>query len=72
MSQSQILIIEDDPAVAPGLQAGLIRQGFAVAWKSIGAEGIAYGGRVEVQSAGDGKGGRFSVRFRAYTENQIE
>jgi ATP/maltotriose-dependent transcriptional regulator MalT len=39
MSQSQILIIEDDPVVARSLQAGLSREGFAVTWKSTGAEG---------------------------------
>jgi CheY-like chemotaxis protein len=39
MSQSQILIIEDDPVVARSLQAGLNREGFAVTWKSTGAEG---------------------------------
>ena len=41
MNQSQILIIEDDPAVAQGLQAGLLREGFAVIWKSTGADGTA-------------------------------
>jgi DNA-binding response OmpR family regulator len=42
MSQSQILIIEDDPAVAESLRAGLTREGFAVAWKSTGRDGMAY------------------------------
>jgi DNA-binding response OmpR family regulator len=42
MSQSQILIIEDDPAVAQALQAGLLREDFAVVWKSTGADGVAY------------------------------
>jgi CheY-like chemotaxis protein len=32
-----ILLIEDDPAVAHSLQAGLEREGFAVAWKDTGA-----------------------------------
>ena len=41
MSQSHILIIEDDPAVAQSLQAGLLREGFEVAWKSSGADGVA-------------------------------
>ncbi len=42
MSQPQILIIEDDPVVARSLQAGLSREGFALVWKSTGAEGVDY------------------------------
>jgi len=42
MSQTQILIIEDDPVVARSLQAGLTREGFAVTWKSTGGEGVEY------------------------------
>jgi DNA-binding response OmpR family regulator len=42
MSQPQILIIEDEPVVARSLQAGLSREGFAVVWKSTGAEGVEY------------------------------
>jgi DNA-binding response OmpR family regulator len=43
MSQpTDILLIEDDPAVARSLQAGLERDGFAVAWKASGQEGIKY------------------------------
>jgi DNA-binding response OmpR family regulator len=42
MSQSQILIIEDDPVVARSLQAGLSREGFGVIWKSTGMEGAEY------------------------------
>ncbi len=42
MSQPQILIIEDDPIVAQSLQDGLIREGFTVAWKSTGTDGIRY------------------------------
>ena len=42
MSQSQILVIEDDPSVSESLQAGLLRENFAVTCKSSGAEGIAY------------------------------
>src|SRR5512133_3373708 len=42
VQQAHILIIEDDPAVARGLQDGLEREGFAVAWKGRGGEGIAY------------------------------
>ena len=41
MSQSQILIIEDDPAVAQGLQAGLLRDGFGVILRSNASDGIA-------------------------------
>ena len=39
---NRILIIEDDPAVARSLQAGLERDGYAVSWKATGAEGIAF------------------------------
>ncbi|MEW6400849.1 MAG: response regulator transcription factor [Chloroflexota bacterium] len=39
--QYQILVIEDDPAIAQGLEAGLAREGFGVIWKSTGADGIA-------------------------------
>ncbi|HLO30929.1 MAG TPA: response regulator transcription factor [Anaerolineales bacterium] len=42
MSQSQILIVEDEPVVARSLQAGLSREGFAVTWKSTGGEGVEY------------------------------
>jgi len=42
MSQTQILMIEDDPVVARSLQAGLDREGFAVTWKSTGTEGMEY------------------------------
>lgn len=38
----QILVIEDDPAVAPCLQAGLERKGYAVTWKATGTEGVSY------------------------------
>lgn len=41
MSQAtRILLIEDDPAVARSLQAGLERDGYRVNWKSSGTEGI--------------------------------
>lgn len=40
---SQILLIEDDPAVARSLQDGLTRDGgYPVTWKASGAEGIRY------------------------------
>ena len=42
MSQSQILVIEDDPSVSESLQAGLLRENFAVTCKSSGVGGIAY------------------------------
>ena len=43
MSQpGDILIIEDDPAVARSLQAGLEREGYRVTWKPTGAEGISH------------------------------
>jgi DNA-binding response OmpR family regulator len=38
---TRILLIEDDPAVARGLQDGLSREGYAVTWKTTGAEGVA-------------------------------
>jgi DNA-binding response OmpR family regulator len=38
----QILLIEDDPAVARSLQDGLTREGYTVTWKNSGAEGIAF------------------------------
>ncbi|MBN1583250.1 MAG: response regulator transcription factor [Anaerolineae bacterium] len=37
-----ILVIEDDAAVATSLQAGLEREGYAVAWVSTGSAGVAY------------------------------
>ncbi len=40
MSQPRILIIEDDPAVAQSLQAGLLREDFEVILKSTAADGI--------------------------------
>jgi DNA-binding response OmpR family regulator len=43
MSQpTHILVVEDDRAVARSLQAGLEREGYAVAWKDTGAEGVSY------------------------------
>jgi DNA-binding response OmpR family regulator len=39
---ARLLLIEDDPAVARSLHDGLERDGYGVAWKSTGAEGIAY------------------------------
>ncbi len=41
-SPIQILVIEDDLAVARGLQDGLTREGYGVTWKNQGAEGIAF------------------------------
>ena len=37
-----ILVIEDDPAVGRSLQAGLEREGYAVAWRASGREGLAW------------------------------
>ena len=37
-----VLLIEDDPGVARGLQDGLRRAGYVVTWKASGAEGVAY------------------------------
>ncbi len=36
-----ILLIEDDSAVAESLRAGLAREGFLIAWKPSGTEGVA-------------------------------
>jgi DNA-binding response OmpR family regulator len=44
-TRSQILLIEDDPAVARSLQDGLQRNGFQVTWKSSGGEGLEYARR---------------------------
>ncbi|MFC1878789.1 response regulator transcription factor [Chloroflexota bacterium] len=41
-SKFQILLIEDDPALAQSLQKGLERQGYAVVWKALGSEGAAF------------------------------
>lgn len=43
MSQPiEILIIEDDPGVARGLQDGLERDGYAVTWKNNGGDGLLF------------------------------
>jgi DNA-binding response OmpR family regulator len=39
---NRILVIEDDSAVARGLQDGLEREGYAVTCKSTGSDGVAY------------------------------
>lgn len=39
---ASLLIIEDDPDVARSLQDGLQREGFAVAWRNNGLDGMAY------------------------------
>jgi len=39
--RNRILVVEDDPAVAQSLKAGLERDGYAVAWKANGSEAIA-------------------------------
>lgn len=38
----RVLIIEDDPALAQSLQKGLERVGYAVIWKNLGVEGVAF------------------------------
>jgi two-component system response regulator MtrA len=40
--RNRILVVEDDPAVAQSLKAGLERDGYAVAWEANGSEAIAY------------------------------
>lgn len=44
-----ILVIEDDPAVAQGLQDGLSRDGYAVTWRATGSDGIAFAREHTVQ-----------------------
>jgi DNA-binding response OmpR family regulator len=39
---TSILIVEDDPAVARGLEAGLLRDGYRVTWKDSGTSGVQY------------------------------
>ncbi|MEZ4667959.1 MAG: response regulator transcription factor [Anaerolineae bacterium] len=41
-NSTSILLIEDDPAVARGLEAGLRREGYAVTWKDSGSAGMNY------------------------------
>jgi DNA-binding response OmpR family regulator len=41
-SPIHILLIEDDPAVAQSLMAGLERENFLVTWKDLGAQGVDY------------------------------
>lgn len=38
----QLLLVEDDPAVAQSLQQALTREGYAVTWKASGGEGIRH------------------------------
>src|SRR5512145_2068260 len=42
MDAHQLLIVEDDPAVAQALQDGLAREGYKVTWKSEGGAGVAF------------------------------
>jgi DNA-binding response OmpR family regulator len=39
---TSLLLIEDDPGVAHSLQAALEREGYSVAWKTSGTEGLDY------------------------------
>lgn len=41
-TNTQILLIEDDPAVARSLQDGLKREGYGVTWKARGGDGVQY------------------------------
>ena len=40
--RNRILVVEDDPAVAQSLKAGLERDGYAVTWKASGSDAVAY------------------------------
>jgi len=40
--RNRILVVEDDPAVAQSLKAGLERDGYTVAWKANGSEAMVY------------------------------
>jgi DNA-binding response OmpR family regulator len=42
ITQNHILVIEDDPGVARGLQDGLIRDGYRVTWKATGGDGVVF------------------------------
>jgi len=42
MSPQHILIIEDDPAIAQSLEAGLTREGYDVSWMTTGTDGIVH------------------------------
>jgi two-component system response regulator ResD len=41
-NKTNILLIEDDPAVARSLSKGLQRDGYNVVWKSLGEDGISH------------------------------
>jgi two-component system response regulator MtrA len=41
-TETLILLIEDDPAIAESLSEGLGQEGYAVHWESTGARGVAY------------------------------
>lgn len=41
MPPAHILLVEDDPAVARGLQDGLSRAGYRVTWTTTGTQGVA-------------------------------
>jgi DNA-binding response OmpR family regulator len=41
-TETTILLIEDDPAIAESLTEGLGQEGYGVRWESTGAAGIAY------------------------------
>jgi DNA-binding response OmpR family regulator len=41
-SDAEILLIEDDPAIAESLSEGLGREGYPVHWESTGTGGVAY------------------------------
>ena len=40
--QTHLLLIEDDPAVAKSLRAGLEQEGYVVTWRNSGVSGVAF------------------------------
>lgn len=45
MNQTQILLIEDDQAVAQAVRDGLMQEGYRVTWRNKGGEGVAFAQR---------------------------
>jgi DNA-binding response OmpR family regulator len=73
---NHILIIEDDPAVASSLQAGLERDAYRVTWKQTGSDGVQYARQHHPQliildvRLPDGSGFDFCRQMRQYGARQ--